>query len=94
MPLFSVYLIISIKNNKIYSYVGYTNNLKARLYKHNNSNGAKYTKGKFWKLAYFKNYKSKSRAMSEEYKLKKNYKLRNKIKLDYLKNENLNLITL
>ena len=94
MPLFSVYLIISIKNNKIYSYVGYTNNLKARLYKHNNSKGAKYTKGKFWKLAYFKNYKSRSRAMSEEYKLKKNYKLRNKIKLDYLKNENLNLITL
>ena len=94
MPLFSVYLIISIKNNKIYSYVGYTNNLKARLYKHNNSKGAKYTKGKFWKLAYFKNYKSRSRAMSEEYKLKKNYKLRNKIKLDYLKNENLNLIAL
>jgi len=94
MSLFSVYLIISIKNNKIYSYVGYTNNLKARLYKHNNSKGAKYTKGKIWKLAYFKNYKSKSRDMSEEYKLKKNYKLRNKIKLDYLKNENLNLITL
>ena len=94
MPLFSVYLIISIKNNKIYSYVGYTNDLKARLYKHNNSKGAKYTKGKYWKLAYFKNYKSRSRAMSEEYKLKKNYKLRNKIKLDYLKDENLNLITL
>ena len=94
MPLFSVYLIISIKNNKIYSYVGYTNNLKARLYKHNNSKGAKYTKGKFWKLAYFKNYKSKSRAMIEEYKLKKNYKLRKKIKLDYIKNENLNFITL
>ena len=94
MPLFSVYLIISIKNNKVYSYVGYTNDLKARLYKHNNSKGAKYTKGKYWKLAYFKNYKSRSRAMSEEYKLKKNYKLRNKIKLDYLKDENLNLITL
>ena len=85
MSLFSVYLIISIKNNKIYSYVGYTNNLKARLYKHNNSKGAKYTKGKLWKLAYFKNYNSKSRAMSEEYKLKKDYKLRNKIKLDFLK---------
>ena len=32
--------------------------------------------------------------MSEEYKLKKNYNLRKKIKLNYLKNENLNLITL
>ena len=94
MSLFSVYLIISIKNKKIYSYVGYTNNLNNRLFKHNNSKGAKYTKGKFWRLAYFKNYKSKSRAMSEEYKLKKNYKLRKKIKLNYLKNENIDLITL
>ena len=94
MTFFSVYLIISIKNNKIYSYVGYTNNLKARLYKHNNSKGAKFTKGKLWKLAYFKNYKSKSRAMSEEYKLKKNFKLRKKIKLNYLKNENFNSTTI
>ena len=94
MSLFSVYLIVSIKNKKIFSYVGYTNNLKNRIFKHNSSKGAKYTKGKFWKLAYFKNYKSKSRAMSEEYKLKKNYKLRKKIKLNYLKNENINLITL
>ena len=94
MTLFSVYLIISIKDNKTYSYVGYTNNLKARLYKHNNSKGAKFTKGKLWKLAYFKNYKSKSRAMSEEYKLKKNFKLRKKIKLNYLKNENFNFTTL
>ena len=94
MTFFSVYLIISIKNNKIYSYVGYTNNLKARLYKHNNSKGAKFTKGKLWKLAYFKNYKSKSRAMSEEYKLKKNFKLRKKIKLNYLKNENFNFTSI
>ena len=64
-----LYMLLDI-HNKI-SYVGYTNNLKARLYKHNNSKGAKFTKGKLWKLAYFKNYKSKSRAMSEEYKLKK-----------------------
>ena len=37
MSLFSVYLIISVKNKKVYSYVGYTNNLKDRLFKHNNS---------------------------------------------------------
>ena len=89
-----VYLIVTSAKNKTISYVGYTNNLKARIEKHNNSQGAKYTKGKLWKLAYYKNYKSKSRAMSEEYKLKKNYKLRNKIKLKYLNNENFNSITL
>ena len=32
-------------------------------------------------MIYFKNYKSKKIAMSEEYKLKKNYTLRKKIKL-------------
>ena len=83
-------LIVSQKKNKIYSYVGYTNDLKKRLNKHNSSKGAKYTKNKFWKIAYFKNYKTKSHAMKEEYKLKKNYKLRNKIKQKFLDNENIN----
>ena len=32
--------------------------------------------------------------MAEEYNLKKNYKLRKEIKLKYLKNENINFITL
>ena len=92
--VFFVYLLQTYGSKRNKTYVGYTNNLKNRLFKHNNSKGAKYTKGKYWKLVYFKNYKSKSRAMSEEYKLKKNYNLRKKIKLNYLKNENLNLITL
>ena len=47
---------------------------------HNNSKGAKFTKGRKWKLAYYKSYDNKIVAMKEEYKLKNNYKLRNKIK--------------
>ena len=77
---FYVYLIITEINGKIVSYVGYTNNLKKRLKLHNSSKGAKFTRGKKWKMIYFKNYKSKKIAMSEEYKLKKNYSLRKKIK--------------
>ena len=77
---FYVYLIVTEINRKIVSYVGYTNNLKKRLKLHNSSKGAKFTRGKKWKMIYFKNYKSKKIAMSEEYKLKKNYKLRKKIK--------------
>ena len=77
---FYVYLIITKINGKIVSYVGYTNNLKKRLKLHNSSKGAKFTRGKKWKMIYFKNYKSKKIAMSEEYKLKKNYSLRKKIK--------------
>ena len=82
---FWVYLIISTYKNKIYSYVGYTKNLKSRLLLHNNSKGAKYTKGRIWKLIYKKCYKSKSLAMKNEYKLKKDIKKRKEIKKKYLK---------
>ena len=75
-----VYLITSKLNNKIISYVGYTNNLNKRINLHNTSRGAKFTKGKKWKILYFKIYNSKRKAMIEEYKLKKNYTLRKKIK--------------
>ena len=79
-----VYLIISKDKEKNISYVGYTNNLKKRLAKHNDSKGAKFTRGRQWILAYSMSYDTKSKAMSEEYKLKKNYKLRNKIKSNFL----------
>ena len=82
-----VYMIGSKVKNKTISYVGYTNNLKKRLTLHNNSTGAKFTRGRKWKIIYKFKYKNKSTAMSEEYKLKKNYKLRQKIKNEYLKNE-------
>ena len=76
-----VYLIVAnLKNNKKISYVGYTNNLKKRLNLHNSGKGAKFTRGKKWKLVYYKKYDSKTTAMKSEYKLKKNYKLRNLIK--------------
>ena len=75
-----VYLIVSNqKKNKMISYVGYTNNLQKRLNLHNNGKGAKFTRGKKWKLVYYEQYDSKSIAMKNEYKLKKNYQLRKKI---------------
>ena len=88
-----VYLIITSNKHNLISYVGYTNNIKKRLKDHNSSNGAKFTKGRKWKLAYIKGYYTKSKAMSEEYNLKKNTKLRNLIKKKF-RNENINLATL
>ena len=81
-----VYLIATLKKNKVISYVGFTNNLKKRLSLHNSGKGAKFTRGSNWKIIYWKKYTNKKKAMSEEYKLKKNYKLRNKIKLKFNKN--------
>ena len=80
-----VYLITSENKKKIISYVGYTNNLKKRLNLHNSGKGAKFTKGKEWKIIYYKKYLKKNKAMSEEYRLKKNYRLRNKIKIKFYK---------
>jgi putative endonuclease len=80
-----VYLIITKRINKIISYVGYTNDLKKRLKLHNTSKGAKFTKGNKWLLIYKKSYLSKRVAMRAEYKLKKNYNFRTKLKSNYLK---------
>jgi len=84
---FFVYMILSKHKDRYVTYVGYTNNIKNRILLHNSSKGAKFTKGKIWKLIYLKKYQNKVDAMKNEYKLKKNYKLRAKIKLDYIKSE-------
>ena len=77
---FYVYLITSKIKNKTISYVGYTKDVRKRLKLHNSGKGAKFTRGKEWKIIYIKKYKTKRRAMIEEYKLKKNYILRKKLK--------------
>ena len=89
-----VYLLLSKKNGKTFSYVGMTKDLEKRIALHNSSKGAKYTKGKKWVVAYKKSYNSKSKALKEEYSLKKDKKKREKIKLSFnLKNENFDSFT-
>ncbi len=78
--IFYVYLIVSKVKKRTISYVGYTDNINKRLKLHNQGKGAKFTRGRKWKLIYYKEYSSKKLAMVEEYRLKKNYKLRNIIK--------------
>ena len=73
------YMIKSITPGTKKTYVGYTNDLIARLDKHNSNKGAKSTKGYKWLLIYSKKFKSKNEAMSFEYKLKKDRPLRKKI---------------
>jgi len=72
-------MIKSITPGTKKTYVGYTNDLIARLEKHNSNKGAKSTKGYKWLLIYSKKFKSKNEAMSFEYKLKKDRPLRKKI---------------
>jgi len=82
--VYYVYMLkcISKKINK--TYVGYTNNLTLRLNKHNSGKGAKSTRGLKWEIIYKKKFNLKSKAMSYEYKLKKD-RLKRSI---FLKNSN------
>ena len=76
-----VYMIKTIDGFKNKTYVGYTNDLKKRLSKHNSNLGAKSTKGYKWKIIYKKKFITKSSAMAFEYKLKKDRNKRSMIKL-------------
>tara|TARA_B110001450_G_C17523397_1_gene441540 strand:- start:659 stop:892 length:234 start_codon:yes stop_codon:yes gene_type:complete len=69
-------MIKTLANFKHKTYVGYTNNIKLRLSKHNSSKGAKATKGYKWEIIYKKKFTNKSKAMSYEYLLKNDRKKR------------------
>ena len=81
-------MLISLSRKPV-TYVGYTNNLKRRITLHNMGKGAKFTRGRKWKLIYKEKHGSKKEAISREYYIKNNRTLRNKIK-----NENLNIAAL
>ena len=85
---YHVYMLISLGDKPV-TYVGYTNNLKKRITLHNKNKGAKFTRGRKWKLIYKEKHGSKKEAISREYYIKKNRILRKKIK-----NENLNSFTI
>ena len=78
-----VYVIITKKKSKVISYVGYTNNLKKRLNLHNTGKGAKFTRGRTWKIIYTEKCTTISEAKSREYYIKKNRRFRNLIKERY-----------
>ena len=79
MPYY-VYMIATEKNSKITTYVGYTNNLKKRLEKHNKGKGAKFTRGRLWKIIYSEKFTTKKQAIYREYYIKRNRKQRTLIK--------------
>ena len=79
---FYVYMLKSLSGRSV-TYVGYTNNLKKRINLHNNNKGAKFTRGRKWKLIYKEKLNSKKEAISREYYIKHNRTLRNEIKKGY-----------
>ena len=79
------YYVYMLKSHglKSVTYIGYTKDIKKRLALHNSGKGAKFTRGRTWKLIYKEIFNSKSKAISRELYIKKNRTLRNKIKNKY-----------
>mgnify|MGYP002830104240 FL=1 len=75
--------MLKSKGYKSVTYVGYTNNMNNRLKLHNTGKGAKFTRGRKWKIIYKEKFRSKKEAISREYYIKHNITERNRIKKKY-----------
>ncbi|WP_247119056.1 GIY-YIG nuclease family protein [Kordiimonas marina] len=71
-----VYVIGSIRDGEVRTYVGWTNNLEKRIATHNSGKGAKSTRGREWVLLYSEEFKTRGEAMSREWHLKRDHKFR------------------
>ena len=76
--------MLKSKGYKPVTYVGYTNNINNRLRLHNNGKGAKFTRGRKWKIIYKEKFSTKKEAISREFFIKHNITERNRIKRRYL----------
>lgn len=66
---FYMYVLQSKVNGRFY--IGYTDNIKKRLEKHNNGEVYWTSRYKPWEVIYFEGYRSKLDAMKREKKLKR-----------------------
>ena len=63
------------------TYVGWTNDVAARLRKHNSGKGARTTRGRIWVLLHSEECASRRHAMSREWHLKRDRKFRKQLAL-------------
>ena len=80
-----VYILGSTGRGGGRTYVGWTDDLEARLRKHNDGSGAKSTRGRRWSLLYAEKLPDRRQAMSREWHLKRQRSLRREV----LSNSNL-----
>ena len=75
-----VYVIGSVDARPHRTYVGWTNDLGKRLAAHNLGKGARSTSGRQWMLLYAERYRTRSEAMSREWRLKRERPFRERLK--------------
>lgn len=75
-----VYILRSIDDGPIKTYVGWTSDLDKRLRRHNEGRGARSTRGRTWELIYVERYLTRGEAMSREWHLKRDTGFRKKLR--------------
>jgi putative endonuclease len=81
MPDYFVYVLGCAGGTRHLTYVGWTNDVDARLSKHNAGKGARSTRGRVWVLLHSELCASRSAAMSREWHLKRDRKFRKSLAL-------------
>lgn len=76
MPHCYVYVLGTLTKSRHLTYVGWTNDVARRLALHNAGKGARSTRGRIWRLLYSEACATRRAAMSREWHLKRDRKLR------------------
>ncbi len=76
-----VYVLGCRTGERHLTYVGWTNDVAARLAKHNAGKGARSTRGRVWILLHSEKCASRRHAMSREWHLKRDRKFRKALAL-------------
>jgi len=74
-----VYVLGSMTGRGPLTYVGWTHDVARRLAQHNAGTGARFTRGRVWVLLHAERFRSKRAAMSREWHLKRDRKMRRKL---------------
>ena len=74
-----VYVLGCRSGSRQLTYVGWSNDVMARLAKHNVGKGAKTTRGRAWQLLHSEWFPTKREAMSREWHLKRDRKFRKQL---------------
>jgi len=74
-----VYVLGCRSGSRQLTYVGWSNDVMARLAKHNVGKGAKTTRGRSWQLLHSEWFPTKREAMSREWHLKRDRRFRKQL---------------
>lgn len=78
-PLCFVYVLGCSDRHGVRTYVGWTNDIRKRLRRHNSGKGARSTRGRAWQLLYVEYFTTRTGAMRREYFLKRERVFRKKL---------------